>query len=101
MSNHLDTKRYIKSLAPVEALEMIERFKIPSPQAEVLKLVCVENKDLFSTMLLLERDYNLHLSKWQVGYRLAEGLAMFQRSLDKTMTTPETIPQSAASISTR
>lgn len=83
MSTHIETKRYIKSLAPLEAIEIIEKFKIPSPQAEVLKLVCVENKDLFSAMLTLERDYKIHLSIWQCGYRLKEGLVMFQRSLDK------------------
>lgn len=88
MSKHLETKRYIKSLSPLEAIEQIERFKIPSPQAEVLKCVCVENKDLFSTMLALERDYDIHLSIWQVGYRLAEGIDMFQRSLDKAKQSP-------------
>ena len=102
MSKHLETKRFIKSLAPIEALELIERFKIPSPQSEVLRLVCVENKDIFSTMLLLEKDH-IHLSVWQVGYRLREGIDMFQRSLDKAMmTTPNTIPQPAtASISNK
>lgn len=79
------TKIYLKSLAPVDAYDQIDRFRIPSPQKECL-IAMINGKEGFSGCDYLAEKYNINIGYWTFGRRLKNGLEMFRRSkkyLDK------------------
>lgn len=72
------TKQYIKGLPPVQAEQLLEEYKIPSPHKEILHLVCVEKcPNFFVVADKLSRIYDINISTWQIGYRLSEALEQF------------------------
>lgn len=73
------TKVYLKSLAPVEAYDQIERYKIPSPQKECL-IAMINGKEGFEGCDYLEDVYKIHIGYWTFGRRLKEGLEIFRKS---------------------
>lgn len=75
-------KLFIKEMPPAEALERIERYKIPSPYKEILDIVCVQKvHGRYKAMSVLASDpYNIHLDYWTFGRRLKEALEMFRKS---------------------
>ena len=73
------TKVYLKSLAPIEALDQIERYKIPSPQKECL-IAMINGKEGFEGCDYLEDEYKIHIGYWTFGRRLKEGLEIFRKS---------------------
>lgn len=73
------TKVFLKSLAPIEAIELIEKFKIPSPQKECL-IAMINGKEGFEGCDYLEEVYKIHIGYWTFGRRLKDGLEMFRKS---------------------
>lgn len=73
------TKVYLKDLAPVEALDQIDRYKIPSPQKEFL-IAMINGKEGFEGCDYLEDVYKIHIGYWTFGRRLKEGLEIFRKS---------------------
>ena len=73
------TKVYLKDLAPIEALDQIERYKIPSPQKECL-IAMINGKEGFEGCDYLEDVYKIHIGYWTFGRRLKEGLEIFRKS---------------------
>lgn len=73
------TKVYLKSLAPIEAYDQINRYKIPSPQRECL-IAMINGKEGFEGCDYLEDEYKIHIGYWTFGRRLKEGLEIFRKS---------------------
>ena len=73
------TKVYLKSLAPIEALDQIERYKIPSPQKECL-IAMINGKEGFEGCDYLEDVYKIHIGYWTFVRRLKGGLEIFRKS---------------------
>lgn len=73
------TKVYLKDIAPVEALDQIDRYKIPSPQKECL-IAMINGKEGFEGCDYLEDVYKIHIGYWTFGRRLKEGLEIFRKS---------------------
>ena len=73
------TKVYLKSLAPIEAYDQINRYKIPSPQKECL-IAMINGKEGFEGCDYLEDVYKIHIGYWTFGRRLKEGLEIFRKS---------------------
>ena len=74
------TKLYLREIAPLQAIKLIEQYKIPSPYKEVLIVGCVGRKKDFEALYLLEKDYQIYLSKRTYDRRLRDGLEMFYKS---------------------
>lgn len=79
-STNLTTKIYIKSLPPKLATELIKKYEIPSPWAEVLIESCVIKSHTYQAIREVARKHKIYLSFWQYGDRLQEGLAMFYKA---------------------
>lgn len=73
------TKIYLKSIAPIEALDQIERFKIPSPQKECL-IAMINGKEGFSGCDYLEKEFKIYIGYWTFVRRLKDGLEIFRKS---------------------
>lgn len=72
------TKQFIKGLPPLQAEQLFEEYKIPSPHKEILYLVCVEKcPNFFVVADKLSRAHGINISTWQIGYRLSEALEKF------------------------
>ena len=71
------TKIYIKHLPPVISIDLIDEYKIPSPEREVLISACVLGKGGFAGVEYLKEKYDIHISYWQFVSRLAHALDMF------------------------
>lgn len=73
------TKVYLKSLAPVEAIDLVNKYLIPSPQKECL-IAMINGKEGFEGCDYLEEKYQIHIGYWTFGRRLKEGLKIFRLS---------------------
>lgn len=74
------TKLYLKELAPIQALELLDIYKIPKPYKEILIVSCIERLDGFSAVDRLAEKYNIYLGYWTYVRRLKESLTMFRKS---------------------
>lgn len=79
------TKLYIKELSPAVAIELIEKYKIPTPYKEILIAVCVEHRYIYPAMRHLSKEYGINLEYKTVCRRLKVALEMFRKAnaLDK------------------
>ena len=73
------TKVYIKSLPPVQAYDMIARYKIPTPQRECL-IAMINGKEGFEGCDYLAEHYQIHMGYWTFGRRLKDGLEIFRKT---------------------
>lgn len=73
------TKIYLKSIAPLDAYDQINRYKIPSPQRECL-IAMINGKEGFVGCDYLAEEYNINIGYWTFGRRLKEGLEIFRKS---------------------
>lgn len=72
------TKLYLRELAPIEVLEKLDSFRIPSPYKEILIACCVEQLEAFPAIDYLEEKYNIHLSYWTYVRNLKKALQKFR-----------------------
>ena len=61
------TKLYLKKLPPVVAVELLEKYMIPSPYKEILIAICVKRKSVFETQEYLAKDPEL-AKHWHLEY---------------------------------
>ena len=73
------TKVHIKSLSTLEALELFERYKIPSPQKECL-IAMVYGNEGYKGCDYLAEHFNINIGFWTFGRRLKEGLESFRKA---------------------
>lgn len=73
------TKIYLKSIAPLDAYDQIDRYKIPSPQKECL-IAMINGKEGFAGCDYLAEKYKIHIGYWTFGRRLKDGLEIFRKS---------------------
>lgn len=73
------TKLYLKELAPVQALKLINEYKIPTPYKEVLIACCVLRLDAFRALDYLEEE-KIYMSYFTYIRRLKTALTMFRKS---------------------
>ena len=74
------TKIYLKHLPPVLAEALIDKYKIPGPEREVLLTACVANKGGFAGIRHLEDKYEIYMSYWAFNRYLARALDKFYES---------------------
>lgn len=74
------TKIYLKSLAPIEAADLIYKCKLPTPQKECL-LALIAGKEGFNGCDYLADNFNINLGYWTYLRRLKEALQMFRKSV--------------------
>lgn len=73
------TKVYIKDLAPIEAIDEINSYKLPSPHKEIL-ISLVYGKEGYPACDYLESEFKIHIGYWSYIKRLKESLEMFRKS---------------------
>lgn len=73
------TKVYLKSLAPIEAYDIINKLLIPTPQKECL-IAMLNGKEGFAGCDFLSEHYGINIGYWTFGRRLKEGLEIFRKS---------------------
>lgn len=74
------TKIYLKHLPPVLAEKLIDKYKIPSPDREVLISACIERKGGFAGVENLQKKYEIYISYWNFIRYLSRGLDKFYES---------------------
>ena len=77
---HKITKTYLMELAPIEAYELIEKYKIPTPYKELLEIVCIKRQKGFRIIDVLEEDYNIKMPYWTMIKEFDTALDMFYKS---------------------
>lgn len=81
------TKYFLKNLAPLEAIDLIDSYQIPTPLREILIAACVYDKEGFEGCEFLQEKYKIHMSYWKFVKKLKEALIKFRKShLYKTNT---------------
>lgn len=78
-TNHL-AKLYLMHLPPVRVLELLDEYRIPSPYKEVIIVTCVDKIPRIPAQAHLAKKYDIHISFWQFGDRLRDGLDMFAKT---------------------
>ena len=74
------TKIYLKHLPPVLAEKLVDKYKIPSPEREVLLSACVVHKGGFAGVEYLKEKYEIYMSYWAFARYLATALDRFYES---------------------
>ena len=73
-------KIYLKNLAPNEALDLINKYNIPSPHKEVLISACIYNRSGFEGCDFVAENYKIHIGYWNFVKKLKEALVIFRKS---------------------
>ena len=73
-------KLYLKDLPPLEALELLEKYHIPSPYKEILIAICVERLKDFPALDFLEEKYKICLGYWDFRKKTGVALDIFRKS---------------------
>ena len=74
------TKIYLKELAPLQALNLFEKYQIPSPFKEILTAVCVKRLKDYPALDWLEENCNIRLSYITFRRKTKQALEMFRKS---------------------
>ncbi len=78
--NNRATKLYLKSLAPIKAYELIDKYRIPSPYKEILIVCCILKLKDFEAISKLEKEYHIYIGYWTYVRKLKEALCIFYKS---------------------
>lgn len=73
-------KLYLKDLPPLEALELLDKYRIPSPYKEILIAICVERLKDFPALDYLEEKFKIHIGYWDFRKKTGKALDMFRKS---------------------
>lgn len=71
------TKLYLKKLPPVVAVELLEKYMIPSPYKEIIHMTCVKNYPQYKAMKELSK-VGINLSFRSFTRKQAEALEKFR-----------------------
>lgn len=67
-------------MAPIEAIELINKFQIPTPYKELLNIICVKRIKGFKILDALEEEYNIKMPYWTMIQNFDIALDMFYKS---------------------
>ena len=67
-------------MAPIEAYELLEKYKIPTPYKELLEIVCIKRQKGFKIIDILEEEYNINMPYWTMIKEFDVALDMFYKS---------------------
>lgn len=77
---HKLTKLYIMDMAPIEAIDLINKFQIPTPYKELLNIICIRRIKGFKILDILEEEYNIKLPYYTMIQYFDVALEMFYKS---------------------
>ena len=77
---HKLTKLHIMEMAPIEAIELIDKFLIPTPYKELLNIICVRRIKGFKILDVLEEEYNIKMPYYTMIQNFDIALEMFYKS---------------------
>lgn len=74
------TKLYLKKLPPVVAVELLEKYMIPSPYKEILEAVCIKQLPLYKAIEHLSNKHHINVSYTTIRRKVKIGLELFRYS---------------------
>ena len=77
---HKIAKEYLMSLSPIEAYELIEKYKIPTPYKELFEIVCIRRLKGYKIIDVLEEKYLIKMPYWTMIKEFDTALDMFYKS---------------------
>ena len=77
---HKIAKLHLMEMAPIEAIETIEKYKIPTPYKELLEIICVKRIKGFQILDELEKLYNIKMNYYTMIIQFDIALEMFYKS---------------------
>lgn len=70
----------LMEMAPIEAYEILEKYKIPTPYKELLEIICIERYKGYKILDKLEEKYHIYMEYWTMIKEFDEALDMFYKS---------------------
>lgn len=77
---HKLAKLHLMEMAPIEAIELINKFQIPTPYKELLNIICIRRVKGFKILDVLEKDYNIKMPYYTMIQNFDIALDMFYKS---------------------
>lgn len=77
---HKIAKLHLMDMAPIEAIETIKKYQIPTPYRELLEIICVKRIKGFQILDELERLYNIKMNYYTMIINFDIALDMFYKS---------------------
>ena len=77
---HKIAKLHLMDMAPIEALDLLEKYKIPTPYKELLEIICIKRIKGFQILDELERLYNIKMNYYTMIINFDIALDMFYKS---------------------
>ena len=74
------TKYFLKDLAPLEVVDLVEKYEIPSPYKEILYTACIYDKEGFEGCDFMQEKYKISISYWTFVKKLKTALVKFRKS---------------------
>lgn len=74
------TKLYLKKLPPVVAVELLEKYMIPSPYKEIINAICIKQLPTFKAIDFLSKEHKINLSYRSICRKLVIALELFRDS---------------------
>lgn len=67
-------------MAPIEAIEILDKYKIPTPYRELLEIICIKRVKGFRILDELEKQYNIKMNYYTMIINFDIALDMFYKS---------------------
>ena len=77
---HKIAKLHLMEMAPIEAIDLIEKYKIPTPYKELLQIICIKRVKGFRILDELEDKYNIKMNYYTMIINFDIALDMFYKS---------------------
>lgn len=77
---HKLAKLHLMEMAPIEAIDLINKFQIPTPYKELLNIICVRRIKGFKILDILEEEYNIKMPYYTMIQNFDIALDMFYKT---------------------
>ncbi|MBR3490252.1 MAG: hypothetical protein IKH36_02055 [Bacilli bacterium] len=77
---HKIAKLHLMEMAPIEAIEILDKYKIPTPYRELLEIICIKRVKGFRILDELEKQYNIKMNYYTMIINFDIALDMFYKS---------------------
>lgn len=77
---HKIAKLHLMEMAPIEAIEILDKYKIPTPYKELLEIICIKRVKGFRILDELEKQYNIKMNYYTMIINFDIALDMFYKS---------------------
>lgn len=77
---HKIAKLHLMEMAPIEAIEILDKYKIPTPYRELLEIICIKRIKGFRILDELEKQYNIKMNYYTMIINFDIALDMFYKS---------------------